>query len=250
MISPLQLLFLAVLQALIPHSCGQLHPVLSCTYQDYLNASAPSECAAVIAGANVSLTDSFIVTPDLACNPICTNFTVEFVQNECSETDFGEFIGLLCEVNVNNALCNDVLVGTSLIEDANVAAVRCFPFMSNSMCSNECRGNLTSLQETYGCCFNNILNNSFFISTNQAVVGFIVSFELWSACETDLPGFCTREETTSTPPPTSNPTTQPTSASATVSNTESTTCDAALPLSFSSVLVASLLVLLPSLLTP
>ena len=72
---------------------------------------------------------------------------------------------------------------------------KCISFVSTGKCPSECRDALANAKETYGCCFNNANGTALGLSSSEAdpvdsIRSFVTSYDLWSGCVIETPGFC------------------------------------------------------------
>ena len=70
---------------------------------------------------------------------------------------------------------------------------KCVSVVADRNCPTECRDALVQAKETYGCCFNNANLTALgfsFSPREESLRDFVTSYDLWSACVVEPPGFC------------------------------------------------------------
>ena len=174
-------------------------PPRSCSTEDFLNRS--QEC--VTWASNFSRTNNVTQFYDYICEP-CGMLYTEFFRISCGGgyVDLAEFYELHCGRNASNVRC-DVVEIEALSTTSNspvlAARVACNASLNPTVaCAPECATLLGTIRDDYGCCINNILNNTYFRLVDsldprlQNITG-LVNYELWSRCNVITPQFCSTE---------------------------------------------------------
>ena len=174
-------------------------PPRSCTAEDFLNRS--QECVTWASNFfNSTQTNTVTRFYDFICEP-CGMVYTEFLRTFCGGgyVDLAEFYELNCGKNASNVRCDVVSVealSTTSNSPVLAAHVACNASLMNptTACAPECASLLGTIRNDYGCCINNIFNNTYFRlvdsqNPNSNITG-LVNYELWSRCNVIAPQFC------------------------------------------------------------
>ena len=110
------------------------------------------------------------------------------VAQSCSFNDKGEFCATVGSINFPFFLFTNP---RDELDDDYFLDVysKCVSFSSTGNCPAECREALLEAKEKFGCCFNNVNRTDFFVSVD-GLRSFVTSYDLWTACVVEPPGFC------------------------------------------------------------
>ena len=174
-------------------------PPRSCTTENFLNRS--QECATW--ASNFSRANTVTRFYDSICEP-CGMLYTEFLRT-CGGgyVDVAEFYELHCGRNASNVRC-DVVAVEALSTTSNspvlAARVACNASLMNPTiaCAPECASLLGTIRDDYGCCINNVLNNTYFrladsLNPRSQNITSLINYELWSRCNVITPQFCHTE---------------------------------------------------------
>ena len=111
------------------------------------------------------------------------------IYEECGDTESANQLRQRCGFNSKSRFCGTILNFSASLTDTIFAVYnKCYNFLSSGQCATACREALEDLKETYGCCVNSLNSTS---QSRQGEIGvFVTSYELWSACGVESPGFC------------------------------------------------------------
>ena len=110
------------------------------------------------------------------------------VEQSCSFNDEGEFCATVGSVNFPFFLFTNP---RDELDDDYFLDVysKCVSFSSTGNCPAECREVLLEAKEKFGCCFNNVNRTDFPVNVD-GLRSFVTSYDLWTACVVEPPGFC------------------------------------------------------------
>ena len=112
------------------------------------------------------------------------------IYEDCGDTGSANELRQQCGFNQKGQSCGLSLDFITTQRDTVFSTYnKCYRFLSARECAPECRGALESLKNKFGCCVNN-LNTTSAISSQEEIGAFVTSYELWSACDVESPGFC------------------------------------------------------------
>ena len=187
--------------------CNGIAPIIEdepteppCRTEDFLNRF--QECATWT--TNFTRTNTVTQFYDLICDP-CGMLYTEFLRTSCGGgfADVAEFYELHCGRNASDVRC-DVVAIEALSTTSNspvlAARVACNVSLMNPTiaCASECATLLGTIRDDYGCCINNILNNTYArlvdsLNPRSQNLTDLVNYELWSHCNVITPQFCSTE---------------------------------------------------------
>ena len=110
----------------------------------------------------------------------CTSGYVQGVLDEtirCGLASAASAIELACRQNEARKYCG--IVGAYLHDLERISSI----CNSTNECSSECRGNITMLRASLGCCINHLLNSSLAFPQYAS----LFSYSLWSTCGIETP---------------------------------------------------------------
>ena len=111
------------------------------------------------------------------------------IYEECGDTVSANELRQRCGFNARGRFCGIIPDFTASLTDTIFPVYnKCYNFLSSGQCATACKEALEDLKETYGCCVNNL--NSTDQSRQREIGVFVTSYELWSACGVESPGFC------------------------------------------------------------
>ena len=134
---------------------------------------------------------------DYICEP-CGRLYTEFLGTFCGAgyDDLATFYALHCGRNASKVRC-DVVEKEAMSTTSNspviAALVACNASLNPTVaCTPECASLLENIRHDYGCCINNLLNNTYFRHRLPNSIR-LVSYDLWSRCNVVTPEFCPTE---------------------------------------------------------
>ena len=177
-------------------------PPRSCTTENFLSRS--QECVTWASNFfNSTQTNTVTRFYDFICEP-CGMLYTEFLCTSCGGArgyvDLAEFYELHCGRNASNVRCDVVSVeALSTTSNSPVLAARiaCNASLMNPIiaCAPECATLLGTIRDDYGCCINNVINNTYArladsLNPRSQNITSLVNYELWSRCNVITPRFC------------------------------------------------------------
>ena len=177
-------------------------PPQSCRTEDFMNRF--QECATWT--TNFTRTNTVTQIYDLICDP-CGMLYTEFLRTSCGGgfADLAEFYELHCGRNASGVRCDVVSIEVVSTVSSPVLAARiaCNVSLMNPTvaCAPECATLLGTIRDDYGCCINNVFNNTYarladsLNPTPQNIIQItaLLNYELWSHCNVVAPQFCSTE---------------------------------------------------------
>ena len=190
--------------------CNGIAPIIEdepteppCRTEDFLNRS--QECVTWASNIfNSTRTNTVTKFYDLMCDP-CGMLYTEFLRTSCGGgyADLGEFYELHCGRNASDVRCDVVSIEAVSTVSSPVLAARaaCNGSLMNPTCAPECATLLGTIRDDYGCCINNVFNNTYArladslspTPQNSIQITALLNFELWSHCNIITPQFCSTE---------------------------------------------------------
>ena len=126
-----------------------------------------------------------------ACEiPTCiTPFLNYMLDQSCYDEPFAEYVVLHCGVNFYSgkpcySQVQDVGLLDSFFNEACLSAL-----IDPNTCTEECTDALTKISTVFGCCINNLFNNTQ-TRYDATITTYALSYELWSHCGVETPGLC------------------------------------------------------------